>query len=66
MDTYLSTVILVSFLVTIVMAIGSYVAYKLRETRGPGVQESDSTEESPFFERILAEGDRADGTPGPD
>ena len=34
-DTLLSTIILVSFLVTIVMAVGSYAAYKLREARRP-------------------------------
>ena len=34
----LSTIILVSFLVTIVMAVGSYVAYKLREARRPRVE----------------------------
>ena len=31
LDALLSTIILVSFLVTIMMAVGSYVAYKLRE-----------------------------------
>ena len=36
-DTLLSTIVLVSFLVTIVMAIGSYAAYKLRERRRPHV-----------------------------
>lgn len=66
MDTLLSTVILVSFLVTIVMAIGSYAAYKLRETRRPGVHDASSTEESPFFERILTEGERVDGNPRSD
>ena len=34
-NTLLSTVILVSFIVTIVLAIGSYMAYKLRERRRP-------------------------------
>ena len=33
-DTLLSTIILVSFLVTILMAVGSYAAYKLREAGG--------------------------------
>jgi hypothetical protein len=36
LDTLLSTIILVSFLVTILMAIASYAAYKLREERRPG------------------------------
>lgn len=35
LDALLSTIILVSFLVTIIMAVGSYVAYKLREARRP-------------------------------
>lgn len=54
-DTLLSTIILVSFLVTIIMAIGSYVAYKLRENRGPKVEEWSSGAESPYFERISAD-----------
>lgn len=33
--TFVATVIIVLFLVTIVMAIGSYGAYKLRERRRP-------------------------------
>ena len=37
-DTLLSTIILVSFLVTILMAVGSYAAYKLRENRGPVIE----------------------------
>ena len=35
LDALLSTIILVSFLVTILMAIASYAAYKLREKRRP-------------------------------
>ena len=58
MDTLLSTVILVSFLVTVVMAVGSYAAYKLRESRRPMVHNPGSADESPFFERILADGDQ--------
>lgn len=61
MDTLLSTIILVTFLVTVIMAIGSYVAYKLRESRRPGLDEPMSRDESPFYERILADGD--DGAP---
>ena len=53
-DTLLSTVILVSFLVTIIMAIGSYTAYKLRENRRPQTEELGSGAESVFFERITA------------
>jgi len=51
----LSTIILVSFLVTIVMAVGSYVAYKLREARRPRIELPAANGESPFFERITAD-----------
>ena len=51
----LSTIILVSFLVTIVMAVGSYVAYKLREARRPRLELPAAGEESAYFERIVAE-----------
>lgn len=53
LDTFLATIIMVSFLVTIVMAVGSYGAYKLRERRRPVSTriEADSGE-SAFFARI--------------
>jgi hypothetical protein len=51
----LSTIILVSFLVTIVMAVGSYVAYKLREARRPRIELPTADGESPYFERIIAD-----------
>jgi len=51
----LSTVVLVSFLVTIIMAIGSYAAYKLRENRRPSVLPITTDTESPYFERITVE-----------
>jgi hypothetical protein len=51
----LSTVVLVSFLVTIIMAIGSYAAYKLRENRQPPVLPVAADAESQYFERITAE-----------
>jgi heme/copper-type cytochrome/quinol oxidase subunit 2 len=51
----LSTIILVSFLVTIVMAVGSYVAYKLREARRPRVELPSVEGESVYFERIGAD-----------
>jgi len=51
----LSTIILVSFLVTIVMAVGSYVAYKLREARHPRLELPSVDGESPYFERIHAD-----------
>ena len=51
----LSTVVLVSFLVTIVMAIGSYAAYKLRENRRPQILPITTATESAYFERITIE-----------
>ena len=51
----LSTIILVSFLVIIVMAVGSYVAYKLREARQPRFDTPLVEGESPYFERITAD-----------
>ncbi|MFL5614456.1 MAG: hypothetical protein ACJ796_12420 [Gemmatimonadaceae bacterium] len=51
----LSTIILVSFLITIVMAVGSYVAYKLREGRRPQLDVAVAEGESPYFERITAD-----------
>ena len=63
LDALLSTIILVSFLVTIMMAVGSYVAYKLREARRPHLGEdhrslppddASPTGESVFFEQIRA------------
>jgi hypothetical protein len=55
LDTLLSTIILVAFLVTIIMAVGSYIAYKLREGRRPQVEEARPNGESLFFERVRAE-----------
>jgi hypothetical protein len=54
-DTLLSTIILVAFLVTIIMAIGSYVAYKLRENRRPRPDVWPGEGESQYFERITAD-----------
>ena len=55
LDTLLSTIILVSFLVTIIMAIGSYIAYKLREGRQPAALIVDGSDEVVFFQRVRAE-----------
>jgi len=55
LNLLLSTIILVSFLITIVMAVGSYVAYKLREARRPQLQVGAPEGESPYFERIRAD-----------
>ena len=51
----LSTVVLVSFLVTIIMAIGSYAAYKLRENRQPEIEPATGDIESLYFERVTAD-----------
>lgn len=72
LDTLLSTIILVAFLVTIVMAVGSYVAYKLREARHPGAAAGPAAAqrlgladgESPYFERIHPEDDIVLPPPG--
>jgi hypothetical protein len=55
LDSLLSTILLVTFLVTIVMAVGSYVAYKLREARHPAIDRARPDGESAFFERVRAE-----------
>ncbi|MGH7617615.1 MAG: hypothetical protein ACREPM_10335 [Gemmatimonadaceae bacterium] len=52
-DTLLSTIILVSFLVTILMAVGSYAAYKLREARRPETPPPPEFGASRFFERVV-------------
>ncbi|MGH7476810.1 MAG: hypothetical protein ACRELD_11010 [Longimicrobiales bacterium] len=54
-DALLATIILVGFLVTIIMAIGSYVAYKLRETRRPRAEQTIADGGSPWFVRIPPE-----------
>jgi heme/copper-type cytochrome/quinol oxidase subunit 2 len=54
LNLLLSTIILVSFLITIVMAVGSYVAYKLREARRPQLEVTPAEGESAYFERITA------------
>ncbi len=57
LDALLSTIILVSFLVTIMMAVGSYFAYKLREARRPVAAADDAiaSGDSAFFEPLTAE-----------
>ena len=55
LNLLLSTIILVSFLITIVMAVGSYVAYKLRESRRPRPALAPNDAVSPYFERITAD-----------
>ena len=51
-NALLSTVILVAFIVTIVLAVGSYMAYKMRE-RGRAPSHRIDLEGDPvFFERV--------------
>ena len=51
-NALLSTVILVSFIVTLVLAVGSYMAYKVRERgRSPGGR-TTAAGEPMFFERV--------------
>jgi len=51
-NALLSTVILVAFVVTVVLAVGSYLAYKIRE-RGRAPSSYPSVEGAPiFFERV--------------
>jgi hypothetical protein len=47
-----STIILVAFLVTIFLAMGSYAAYKWRESRRPRREAQRSPDEPVFFERV--------------
>lgn len=53
---FVATIIIVLFLVTIVIAIGSYGAYKLRERRRPALPAGGRTPNAEgggfFFERI--------------
>ena len=51
LGTLLSTILLVSFIVTIILAIGSYMAYKFRERRRP--REAVRGDGAPvYFERV--------------
>lgn len=52
-NALLSTVILVSFIVTIVLAVGSYMAYKYRERRQPKATFQQAGEGPIFFERFF-------------
>ena len=56
-NALLSTIILVTFIVTVVLAVGSYVAYKVRERRHPDTSRIAS-DEPVFFERFFP-GERA-------
>ena len=51
-NALLSTIILVTFIVTVVLAVGSYAAYKVRERRHPDTSRLTS-DEPVFFERFF-------------
>ena len=52
-----STIILVAFLVTIFLAMGSYAAYKWRESRRPKDDERAGSDEPVYFEKITLRAD---------
>lgn len=52
LNAILSTIIIVAFVVTVVLAVGSYLLYKLREHRRPKVA-LDPDSENIFFERFF-------------
>lgn len=54
LDAFLATIIIVSFLITIVMAVGSYGAYKLRERRRPIVDPFGATGSRRYFVPVVA------------
>ena len=58
----LSTVILVAFIVTLVLAVGSYMAYKARESRRPKGARAGSEGAPVFFERVYPTGHAEAGT----
>lgn len=51
LNSVLSTIIIVAFVVTVVLAVGSYMLYKLRERRRPH-SSFDPAKENIFFERF--------------
>lgn len=55
-----STIILVAFLVTIFLAMGSYAAYKWRESRRPKREEQAGSGEPIYFEKITLGADDDD------
>ncbi len=52
-NVLLSTIILVSFIVTLILAVGSYLAYKVRERRRPAAFGPGVGDEPVFFERFF-------------
>jgi hypothetical protein len=52
-NALLSTIILISFIVTLILAVGSYMAYKIRERRRPPAIRFGDGDEPVFFERFF-------------
>jgi hypothetical protein len=52
-NVLLSTIILVSFVVTLILAVGSYLAYKVRERRRPAMIRAGEGDGPVFFERFF-------------
>lgn len=52
-NVLLSTIILVSFIVTLILAVGSYMAYKIRDRRRPMTIAPWDADEPVFFERFF-------------
>ena len=55
-NALLSTVILVSFIVTLVLAAGSYFAYKMRDRGRVPTTHGEAAGEPVFFERVYPAG----------
>jgi len=52
LNTLLAVIILISFIVTVVLAVGSYAAYKLRERRRPS-RWPQAASDDVYFERYV-------------
>jgi heme/copper-type cytochrome/quinol oxidase subunit 2 len=59
-NVLLSTIVLVAFIVTIVLAVGSYLAFKGREHRRPEPELAPRKGEAAFFERIYLQARKDD------
>ena len=52
-NVLLSTIILISFIVTLILAVGSYMAYKVRDRRRPTPVMQGDGDGPVFFERFF-------------
>lgn len=52
-NVLLSTIILISFIVTLILAVGSYMAYKVRDRRRPATVSQGDGDGPVFFERFF-------------